>query len=129
MRTITKMGLTLCMAGAFCYAENWNGKLIDASCYDNSRAGSTASTNSGRTSSKLDKECAPTSSTSTFAIQTSGSKVYKLDSAGNAKAAEAMQAGSLKSDKDGDVHVSISGSMQGDTVKVDSLQGKGGEHR
>ena len=130
MKTITKMGITVCMAGVFCYAENFNGKLIDASCYDSSQNGAGATTSNSDHSSrgKLDKECAPTSSTTTFAVQTSNKKVYKLDSSGNAKAAEAMQAGSLKADNDGDVHVAVSGSMEGNTVKVDSIQGRA-EHR
>ena len=129
MRILTKLGVTLCMAGAFCYAENLNGKLIDASCYDNSHPGNTTATSSDHSSKgKLDKECAPSSSTNSFALETSGKKVYRFDSSGNAKAAEAMQAGTLKSDSDGDVHVSISGSRQGDTVKVDSIQGKSENH-
>jgi hypothetical protein len=115
------------MAGALCYAENWNGKLIDATCYDSS--GSKTTSSSDHTSrGKLEKECAPTAATNSFAIQTSKNTVYKLDSAGNIKAAEAMQAGSLKSDSDGDVHVSVAGTLQGNTVKVDSIQGKNEHH-
>ena len=123
MKLLTRTGIVFCMAGIFCYAENWNGKLLDASCYDNSQT--SASKASG---GKLDKTCAPTASTTGFAVQVGKNKVYKLDSAGNAKVAEALQAGSIKADNDGDVHVSVSGSMQGDTVKVDSVQGKT-EHR
>ncbi len=128
MNTIAKIGITLCMAGALGYAENWNGKLIDASCYDNSSASKATASSTSRSDAKLDKECAPTASTNSFAIQVSKNKVYKLDSSGNAKAADAMRAGSLKADNDGDVHASVSGSLQGDTVKVDSIQGKGEHH-
>ena len=126
MRSIAKLGLTFCIAGVFCYAENWNGKLIDASCYDSSNSSNTAnrSANSADRSSnaKLDKECAPTASTSNFAIETSGKKVYKFDSSGNTQTSEAMKAGTLKPDNDGDVHVSVNGSKQGDTIKVESIQ-------
>lgn len=125
MKNITKLGVTLCMASAFCYAETFNGKLLDASCYDNSQgAAATTSTAPGHATGKLDKECAPTASTTNFAIETSNKKVYRLDSAGSAKAAAAMQSGELKADNDGDVHVSINGSMQGDRVSVDSLHSK-----
>ena len=127
MKMITKTGLAICFAGALCYAENWNGKLIDATCYDNSTSKTTSSSDH-TARGKLEKECAPTSTTSSFAIQTSKSTVYKLDSAGNAKAVAAMQAGTFKSDSDGDVHVSVSGTLQGNTVKVDSIQGKNEHH-
>ncbi|GEM_PF-790679 len=129
MRTFAKLGLTLCAAGILCYAENFSGKLIDASCYENSQSSNRTATSADRSSpGKLDKECAPTASTSSFAIETSGKKVYKLDHAGNTKATEAMQSGALKPDDDGDVHVSVSGSRSGDTLKVDSIAGKQ-EHR
>jgi hypothetical protein len=113
----------------FCYAETFSGKLIDAACYENSQTSSRTATSADRSSTgKLDKECAPTASTSNFAIQTSGKKVYKLDHAGNTKATEAMQSGAIKPDNDGDVHVSVSGSKTGNSVKVDSIEGKQ-EHR
>src|SRR5262249_20244412 len=118
--------MTICAAGALCYAQNWTGKLIDAACYDDMASNKT-STNSDRTPhGKLDKECAPTASTTSFAIQTSKSTVYKLDAAGSAKASEALKAGSLKSDNDGDVHASVAGTREGNTIKVDSIQGKKG---
>lgn len=129
MRTITILGFTLCAASLFCYGENFNGKLIDASCYDSGHTAARAANSADRSSKeKLDKECAPTASTSKFAIQTSGKKVYKLDHDGNTKATEAMQSGALKPDDDGDVHVAVSGSKSGDTVKVDSIQGRGEHH-
>jgi len=127
MTLITKTGITLCFAGLLCYGENLNGKLIDASCYQNSSANQ-ASSPPDHSSRKLDKECAPTAATKDFAVQTSNKKVYKLDSSGNAKAADAMKSGSIKPDNDGDVHVSVAGSTQGSTIKVDSIEGKG-EHR
>jgi hypothetical protein len=119
----------LCATGVFCYAENFNGKLIDDSCYDRSHTAAGAASSADRSSKeKLEKECAPTASTSNFALETSAKKVYKFDHAGNTKATEAMQSGTLKPDEDGDVHVSVSGSRTGDTLKVDSIQGKSEHH-
>ena len=127
MRLIPKLALALSLAAAFCYAEALNGKLIDASCYARSQtANRTAAGGNRASTAKVDKECAPTASTSNFAIETSARKVCKFDHDGNIKATEAMQSGSLQPDHDGDFHVSISGSKQGDTVNVDSLQGKTG---
>jgi len=41
-------------------------------------------------------------------------------------AAAAMKNASLTPDKDGDFHVSINGTAQGDTIRVDSVSGVGG---
>jgi hypothetical protein len=119
MNSASKLGIGLCFAAALSYGANISGKLIDASCYD----GHSTQTSSDKSHSKLEKTCAATASTATFAIMASGNKVYKLDSAGNVKAEEAMKSGALKPDDDGDVHANIAGTMQGDTVKVDSVSG------
>jgi hypothetical protein len=127
MRSILRLGLGLSLAAALCAAEAFHGKLIDASCYDRIQASNRAAAGAERASTaNLDKKCAPTASTSNFAIETPGKKVYRFDHDGNIKATEAMQSGSLQPDNAGDFHVSLSGSTQGDTVNVDSLQGKTG---
>jgi len=117
------------MSGMLAFAENWNGKLLDASCYDTNSGGSTLSRASTKKSREdLAKTCAPSASTSSFAFLNSKGKVYKLDTDGNAKAAAAFQSGSLKPDKDGDMHASLSGTEMGDAIKVDSIHGRG-EHK
>jgi|SRR6266567_1493247 len=132
MRTLAKVLATLCFAGVFSYAETWNAKLLDSSCYDSQHSGVSSTTTGGaknmdrKARENLAKTCAPSASTSNFAILNSAGTVYKLDSEGNTKAAEAMKNGSLKADKDGDFHASVSGSLQGDAVKVDSIHGRGG---
>ncbi len=124
MKTPTKLGIILCLAAMASYAETWNGKLIDASCYDSNKAAPTSAVDhkaAPTSGEKLDRDCAPTATTSTFAVHANG-KVYRLDSSGNAKAAADMQGGAIKADKDGDVHVTVSGKMQGDTISVDNLK-------
>ena len=54
---------------------SWSGKLIDADCYAKQQKAT---------------GCEATSSTTAFALDSSG-KVYKLDAAGNQKAATAMK--------------------------------------
>lgn len=56
-------------------AGSWSGHLLDASCYDQNKKAS---------------ECSATASTTAFALHASG-KVYKLDEAGNTKAAAAVK--------------------------------------
>src|SRR3954465_14379787 len=104
MKTIVKLTVPLCLAAAS-YAENWNAKLLDASCYDKSAPATQGGQPTDKKSREaISKNCAPTASTTSFAIQTSGGKVYKLDADGNTKATSAMQGGALKPDHDGDVH-------------------------
>jgi hypothetical protein len=124
MNTLTKVGITFCLAGALGYAENFNGKLMDANCYEkSSQTGAQTSTSDRKAREKMAETCGATATSTGFVFQAHDGKVYKLDTAGNAKAASAMQSGALKSDKDGDVHASVSGTLEGDTVKVDSITG------
>ena len=57
------------------FAESWQGRLIDATCYEQNKSAAT---------------CGPTSSTTMFALFVSN-KAYKLDEAGNAKVVEALK--------------------------------------
>jgi len=121
MKTTTTLGIILCMAGAVGYAKDFDGKLIDASCYL-TRSTSNASGQKPVKLDKIDKDCAPTSSTTTFAVL-SDDKIYKLDDATNARIAEDRQRGKIKADKDGDVHISVSGKLEGDTIVGDKVKG------
>jgi hypothetical protein len=103
------------------FGANFNAKLLDASC-----ASSATSGGQKASAEKLEKSCAPTASTTTFAVMEKG-KTYALDAKGNEMAASAMKNGSIKPDKDGDVHVSINGTMEGSSLKVDSLKGGKGD--
>lgn len=112
MKTVAKFGLALGMFAAMGYAEDWTGKLIDASCHDKSQQNPA----DPKQNSDL-ANCAATASTTSFAIQTSDGKVYKLDASGNAKASTA-----LKGNPDNkSATATVSGTMDGQTVKVDSI--------
>jgi hypothetical protein len=121
MKTTTKLGIVLCLAGVASYGKDLNGKLIDASCYL-TRSTSATSGQKPVSLDHIDKDCAPTSSTTTFAILADG-KVYKLDPSGNARVVADRARGEIKADKDGDVHISVTGSLEGDTVVVDKIKG------
>ena len=116
MKTAAKLGIIFCMAGVFCYAETWNGKLIDAACFD-------STSNKPPKIDKLDKDCAPSAATTNFAILADG-KVFKLDATGNSKVAADVYGGAVKADHDRDVNVTIKGTLQGDTIRVESVKGK-----
>jgi hypothetical protein len=115
MKTIGKFGILLGLAAVFCYGEVWQAKVLDASCYDSRKA------TEHKSGENLARECAPTASTTDFAIQNSDGKVYKVNSSGSAELAKDMRDGVLKKDKDGDVHANITGSREGETVNVTSI--------
>jgi len=94
-------------------AENWTGKLVDASCAADQQKAATS--------------CDPTSSTTAFAIVVSG-KAYKLDDAGNTKAAEAMKNRADRSTNPNappttTVTAKVTGTKDGDnTLKVETIE-------
>src|SRR3954468_2973825 len=72
MKTLAKFGIPLLFVAAG-YAENWNAKLLDASCYDKSATSShsSAQTSDRKSREDLAKNCAPTAATTSYAIETS----------------------------------------------------------
>ena len=127
MRTFATLGITLCFAGGLCYAERFSGKLMDDACYNTNKV---ASQESGhKTYKSITKTCAPTASTSSFAVRVTSNpfgadagNTIKLDDPGNAQAASAMQSGALNRDKDGDVHVRVHGKLMGETLRTASVK-------
>jgi hypothetical protein len=107
-RLLTVTGLAV-VCTVLATAETWNGLLIDATCYENS---------------KTSKSCGATTSTNTFLLESSG-KVYKLDSEGNTKAAEALKSRADREANPGakvaPVNAKVDGTMEGDTLHVDTI--------
>ncbi len=116
MGTLTKLGMGLCFTAALSFGVTfYHGQLMDAACYNQNRA---------NTGEKIWVQCAPTTSTTSFAIHTEG-KVRMLDDAGNNKAEVAFQQGDLKRDRNGDMPVVIDGSRTGNTIKVEGISARG----
>ena len=90
---------------AMASAADWSGKLIDSTCNDQQQQTKAAS-------------CDATSATTSFAISASG-KVYKLDAAGNSKAAMALKD---RADRSADPAKPLSGSV---TAKVTGTEKDG----
>jgi 3-deoxy-D-arabino-heptulosonate 7-phosphate (DAHP) synthase len=112
MKTIAKLGLALGVFAAMGYAESWTGKLIDAACHERSQQNPADS----KQKSEL-AACDASASTTSFAIETSDGKVYKLDASGNAKASTALRGNPDNKNP----MATVSGTMDGQTVKVDSI--------
>ena len=113
MRTIVKLGLVLTSFAVLSYGDTWSGKLLDAACVARNQQ------NPDRNSSKTGNPptCVASKSTGTFALRTSDGKIYKLDPAGNSKAATAVRGNPDNDSPEADV----SGAMEGDVLKVDSI--------
>jgi hypothetical protein len=110
-RTLTLLG-ALMFTAALSFAGTWMGRLLDANC-------ATRQTNAA---------CAPTSSTTAFAVDVNG-KILKLDSDGNQKAAEAFKAYNSGAERTKEpnsqyspVTATIQGTMKGNQIKVDSIE-------
>lgn len=114
LHRVMRQSILLCAVFALfsglALAEDWTGKLLDASCYDQN---------------KTAKPCDATASTTAFLLDVNG-KVYKLDAAGNSKAVDAIKnradrsAGNTQSA--GPVNAKVTGTMEGsDNIKVDRL--------
>jgi hypothetical protein len=105
MKLFTKIGIILGLTAALGFAESFSGKLIDANC----KAPADQKDEALST-------CAPTRTTTVFAVQTPDGKIYKLDTSGNSKAIAAIK------EDPGKTNVSVSGSLDGQTLKVESIE-------
>lgn len=109
MSSTFKIFAIFSLASALSFAESFNGKLVDASCADQQK-------NSPQQQQMT--SCSPSSSTTSFGVETSDGKVLKLDSTGNAKAAAAVKSsGGSKAD----MQATVTGSVSGTTLKVDTI--------
>jgi hypothetical protein len=94
-------------------AESWTGKLVDAGCAADQTKAATG--------------CDPTSSTTMFALVASG-KTFKLDEAGNAKAAEALKsradrAANPNAPASTAITAKVTGSKEGENIlKVEAIE-------
>jgi hypothetical protein len=111
MRKLYLLCASISLTAGLALAEDWTGRLIDASCY---------------AQNKTAKPCDATGSTASFLLDVNG-KVYKLDAAGNAKAAAAIKNRADRStpgaSSAGPVNAKVAGSMEGsDSIKVDQIE-------
>jgi hypothetical protein len=105
MNKFTKVGIIALATAGLGLADSWSGQLVAARCKQEPYA-SKAQPLEG---------CAPDSSTKVFAVMTADGNVYKLDDAGNRQALAALREDPSKT------NVIVSGSFDGQTVRVDSI--------
>jgi len=112
-----KVMILLSITSSLCLAESWTGKLVDATCAEHGKNTSPGSA-SGQSSKDMNA-CTPRESTSSYAIRTLDGQILKLDSTGNKLAGDTFKANSKA--KKGEMVITITGTMTGDTVQVDSV--------
>jgi hypothetical protein len=102
------------------FANSWSGALVDSKCWDSEEG----NINRKDTSIYVDRDrnlevryCSPKAKTKAFAVVLIDGLNMRLDEAGNAKAAELVQANG----KMAPVRVVITGEANHNTIKVDSL--------
>ena len=113
MRRLLKTSLIFVAVCGLVLAETYTGKLVDASC----------------AAQEKNAACTPTPSTTAFALVAAG-KMLKLDTAGNAKAAEALRENNSGANRakdpstlgTGGVNATVTGTAREDQLKVESIE-------
>lgn len=104
MKRVTTLLGGLCLLSAMAMAETWSGTVVDVAC-------------KGKDAASHTKKCAVACAKSGYGLLTSDGKFVKFDETGNAKAMDALKASS----KEKDLKAKVSGTMDGDVIKVDSI--------
>jgi len=119
-RNIIILGIFVCLAGSPAFAQPWSGFLVDSDCYDSELR----NTNPAGSISYVDRDkdadvrfCAPNAKTKSFAIVDHDGLSFKLDAAGNAKAAAITRQAAKKQY----LKVVVTGERRRSRVQVDSI--------
>ena len=116
----SRVATLLCLTSALGFAGSWSGALVDAACY----AARERNVNPTDTMIYVDRDtndeiryCSPGSKTKVFAVIQPDGTTFKLDAAGNDKAAELVR----KTGRKSRFVVLITGEIGGNALKVDSI--------
>jgi hypothetical protein len=96
---------TLLLVALPAIAADFSGTVVDVMCR-------------GKDLSSHTRECAVTCAKSGYALVTADGKFLKFDESGNARTLAALK----KSTRDKDLKAKVSGAMEGDVLKVQSIE-------
>jgi hypothetical protein len=120
MMRSARISILSCLATALGFAGSWSGTLVDAKCY----GAEERNVDPNDTSTYVDRDknleiryCSPSTKTKAFGVVLQDGLNYKLDSAGNGKAAELVRRTGRKSR----FVVAITGGISEHTIRVDSI--------
>ena len=97
--------LLLTLIGSAAAADTFSGTVVDVMCRAKDLAGHT-------------RECAVACAKSGYGLVTADGKFLKFDESGNARTLTALK----KSTKDKDLKAKVSGNIDGDVLKVQSIE-------
>jgi hypothetical protein len=106
MKKFASLATVFVMVAMFASAQTWTGRLVDAVC---------KASNDGQDS--FTAGCKATPATHLFAIELPDHKVLTLDAAGNEKAANA-----ITNAQKNDLQAIVTGALEGQIVKVQTLE-------
>lgn len=120
MAVVTRLVLLLCWLSPLSVADVWSGVLVDSKCWTSEQR----NVNPSDTSTFVDRDrnwelgfCKPNAKTKSFAVVKPDGTSFKLDSAGNAKAADLVR----NTGKQRMYRVAVTGNASNRTVNVDSI--------
>jgi len=111
MRKLLTIGGILAMFSVLALADNWNGKLLDAGCYDKH---------------KTNEACVATKNSDAYLLDVNGT-VYKLSVGSNDMIRRAMESRADRSsnpnfDKHATVNANVSGRLDDKTIHIDKIE-------
>ena len=95
---------TFALFSAAAFAESWTGTVVDVNCH-------------GKDLATHSTKCAVSCAKSGYGLVTADGKFVKFDETGNSKALAALKA----TQKEKDLKATITGTMDGDVIKVESV--------
>ena len=120
MELTMRLTTLFCLASTLCFAESWSGALVRAKCYNSEER----NVNLDSLGSYIDRDknmeirsCYPKPKTGSFAVVLENGLSFRLDPAGNAKAAELVRRIGKKSL----FLVAVTGERNRNKVKVNSI--------
>lgn len=99
------IGLSLLMLGSLAAADSFSGTVVDVMCKGKDLSGHT-------------RECAVTCAKSGYGLVTADGKFLKFDESGNARTLSSLK----KLTKEKDLKAKVTGTMDGDVLKVQSIE-------
>src|SRR5713101_4303819 len=105
MKRILLLSAAVSLFSIGAFAESWNGTLVDVMC-------------KGKDLASHSTKCAVSCAKGGYGLVLPDGKFVKFDEAGNAKALMTLKSTS----KEKDLKAKVSGTLDGDTVKVESIE-------
>ena len=119
-RSILILAALMWQTAAPAAAKSWSGFLVSSACYESEES----NTNPTDTDTYVDRDrdlevrlCTPNAKTKSFTLVDHDGLSYKLDPAGNAKAAELVR----QARKKRVLEVTVTGEVSKDRIRVDSI--------